>query len=83
MPLELEDLQWLPVHDQRLLIAEALHAAALPEVERSACIERAAAAVLRTLTDDDGDDAEECKHSDMGSLTGWQALADQVFSEVT
>ncbi|BDA43378.1 probable serine/threonine-protein kinase Nek8 at C-terminar half [Coccomyxa sp. Obi] len=55
--------------------------AAVPE-ERSACIERQAAAVLRTLTDDDGDDAEGCNHSDMGSLTGWQALADQVLAEM-
>ncbi|CAL8468644.1 g8184 [Coccomyxa elongata] len=56
--------------------------AALPDVERSACIEREAAAMLRTLIDDDGDGAEECNQSDMGSLTGWQALADQVLAEM-
>ncbi len=71
------------IYDQRLSNPEALHAAALPAVERSACIEREAAAVLRTLIDDDGDGAEECNQSDMGSLTGWQALADQVYWEIS
>ena len=55
---------------------EAKYAATTPEEQRSAVIEREAEAVLRTWTEDD--DAGGCKDAEMGSLTGWQALADQV-----
>ncbi|KAK9914866.1 hypothetical protein WJX75_001495 [Coccomyxa subellipsoidea] len=59
---------------------EAKYAATTPEEQRSAVIEREAEAVLRTWTEDD--DAGGCKDAEMGSLTGWQALADQVMAEM-
>lgn len=47
------------------------------EQQRSACIEREAAAVLRTVMEDDNN-AEDGGCTEMGSLTGWQALAHEV-----
>ncbi len=56
--------------------SEAKDAIKPEEEQKSAVIEREAAAVLRTWTEDD--DADDCNGAEMGSLTGWQALADQV-----